>query len=119
LARKKKRSRSRPTFIDPYYFTREWRNLRQGVLRRDRYRCRYCGEKASQADHVVPRKKGGWDTPDNLVACCPRCNRLVGNAVFGSVERKRAWVRGFLGLPETKDPQERPRGVRLTHRRGA
>lgn len=52
--------------------------IRFEVLRRDRYRCVYCGTDASrdriEVDHVIPRSRGGTDRMDNLVAACQRCN---------------------------------------------
>ena len=47
---------------------------RRGVLRRDEFRCAYCGRSASTIDHVIPRSRGGADTWENLVACCLACN---------------------------------------------
>lgn len=36
--------------------------------------CVYCGDPAQTLDHIVPRSKGGPDSPDNLVPACQRCN---------------------------------------------
>ncbi|MFD1721415.1 HNH endonuclease [Amnibacterium endophyticum] len=47
---------------------------RRGVLRRDEFRCAYCGRGAGTIDHVLPRSRGGADTWENLVACCLTCN---------------------------------------------
>ena len=44
------------------------------VLRRDRFRCAYCGRTASTRDHVLPRSRGGPTTWLNLVAACAPCN---------------------------------------------
>lgn len=44
------------------------------VLRRDGFRCAYCGRRASTRDHVVPRSHGGPTTWLNLVAACEPCN---------------------------------------------
>ena len=48
------------------------------VLKRDGFRCRYCGLTAMatelHVDHVVPASKGGTDDPVNLVAACSGCN---------------------------------------------
>lgn len=48
------------------------------VLRRDGFRCVYCGAKASESelhvDHVVPVIDGGSDEPSNLVTACIDCN---------------------------------------------
>lgn len=78
--------------IDPYYFSIEWRALRNAVLLRDGKLCQYCGNRGTQADHVRPRKSGGPDSPDNLVCCCPRCNQLAGGRRFRSFETKKQWL---------------------------
>ncbi|HOQ54045.1 MAG TPA: HNH endonuclease [Micropruina sp.] len=44
------------------------------VLRRDGFRCAYCGRRAATRDHVVPRSQGGPSTWLNLVAACASCN---------------------------------------------
>ena len=56
----------------------EWKRQRLIVLRRDQNICAYCGDEATQVDHVIPRVDGGTDDLDNLVACCRRCNLLKG-----------------------------------------
>lgn len=50
------------------------------ILRRDEYRCQYCGRETSSltVDHVVPRYRGGEHLWENLVAACPACNRRKG-----------------------------------------
>ena len=55
------------------------RVTRDGVLRRDRHSCTYCGERADTVDHVLPRCRGGGDTWVNLVAACQPCNGLKGD----------------------------------------
>lgn len=52
---------------------------RRGVLRRDGFRCVYCGGHATTVDHVLPRSRGGPDSWENLVACCVRCNNTKGD----------------------------------------
>lgn len=52
---------------------------RRGVLRRDSYRCGYCGKAAATIDHILPRSRGGADSWENLVACCLRCNNVKSN----------------------------------------
>lgn len=51
------------------------------VLRRDGFRCYYCGVRGNETtgdgltiDHVVPKSLGGTDEPTNLVAACGDCN---------------------------------------------
>ena len=54
--------------------------VRFEVLRRDGFRCRYCGAPAPETgegltvDHVVPVVLGGTNDPSNLVAACRDCN---------------------------------------------
>ena len=88
-----KRSTRKPRFeVDPYYDTTEWRILRFDVLIRDKHICQYCGEPARQADHVIPRKAGGYDLMDNLVAACASCNRIAGNNQFPTFDEKKRWI---------------------------
>lgn len=52
-----------------------WPRVRLAILRRDRWRCRWCGGRANQVDHVIPISAGGARLdPRNLVASCLRCN---------------------------------------------
>ena len=48
------------------------------VLKRDGFRCRYCGitavAVALHVDHVVAVASGGTDDPINLVTACASCN---------------------------------------------
>lgn len=54
--------------------------LREAVLRRDQYVCRYCGRRSQtlEIDHVIPVSKGGKATMNNLVTACRHCNRKKG-----------------------------------------
>jgi 5-methylcytosine-specific restriction endonuclease McrA len=52
---------------------------RKAVLARDELTCQYCGGKAENIDHVMPRSKGGTHTWENVVACCKRCNSRKEN----------------------------------------
>ncbi len=53
---------------------------RKNVLRRDHFRCQYCGSRDRLTiDHIMPRSRGGRDTWDNLVAACVPCNNKKGN----------------------------------------
>jgi hypothetical protein len=55
-------------------------NVRQAVLDRDDYICRYCGRRSQtiEVDHVIPVSQGGTSTLDNLVTACRTCNRKKG-----------------------------------------
>lgn len=54
------------------------KSLRFEVLKRDGFRCLYCGctplQSALRVDHVVPVADGGGDEPSNLVTSCFDCN---------------------------------------------
>lgn len=49
---------------------------RKNVLRRDGYRCQYCGRISTDLtiDHVLPIALGGKHSWENVVACCHECN---------------------------------------------
>lgn len=64
--------------------TRRWRSIRERILRRDGYICQYCGQEADTVDHVIPRRAGGLDHDDNLVASCRKCNLSKGGGFFVS-----------------------------------
>jgi hypothetical protein len=64
------------------------RTIEQGVswnvYRRDRVRCRYCGndQVPLTVDHVVLWEEGGPSIEANLVACCRKCNKKRGNMQY-------------------------------------
>ena len=64
--------------------THRWRQIRSRILRRDQFICQYCNQEATTVDHVIPRRLGGLDTDDNLVASCRRCNLSKGGRFFVS-----------------------------------
>ena len=54
--------------------TRQWRKIRERILRSGQFLCVYCGQEADTVDHVIPRRLGGNDSDDNLVPSCKKCN---------------------------------------------
>jgi 5-methylcytosine-specific restriction endonuclease McrA len=54
---------------------------RKNVLRRDGYRCGYCGrgDLPLTVDHIIPKAKGGTDSWENLVCACTFCNNRKGD----------------------------------------
>jgi 5-methylcytosine-specific restriction endonuclease McrA len=78
------RTYERPSVIRLAYVVRRPRPrvrlCKREILRRDEYRCQYCGRSTGQLtiDHVVPRHKRGEHSWRNLVAACPQCNRRKG-----------------------------------------
>lgn len=57
--------------------------VREYVLKRDEYTCRYCGNTKVpfHLDHVYPFSKGGETTAQNLVTSCENCNYQKRNNV--------------------------------------
>ena len=58
-----------------------FKDLRRDVIDRDKATCVYCGDRNGpfEADHVMPRSRGGLDVMSNLVCACRTCNRSKGN----------------------------------------
>ncbi len=52
---------------------------RRAVLVRDHFECQYCGSKAENVDHVIPKSRGGAHSWENVVAACRRCNARKEN----------------------------------------
>lgn len=60
----------------------EWKATRDYVRHRDDFTCAYCPTRQTigmTVDHIVPRKQGGTDAPDNLCCCCASCNSRKGH----------------------------------------
>ena len=58
------------------------KRVRFSVFERDGFQCQYCGRQPPtvclEADHIVPRSKGGTNDPENLRTSCYDCNRGKG-----------------------------------------
>lgn len=53
---------------------------RNAVMKRDDYRCQYCGAiKDLTIDHVIPQSKGGDSSWSNMVTACISCNSKKGD----------------------------------------
>ncbi len=63
---------------------------RRNVLKRDGYKCVYCGrgDLPLTVDHIIPKAKGGMDTWENLVCACTKCNNKKGNRTPHEAEMK-------------------------------
>lgn len=56
--------------------------LKYKILKRDRWRCRFCGREGGELtiDHIIPRARGGHVYKKaNLVAACRKCNQRKAN----------------------------------------
>ena len=53
------------------------------IYMRDKFRCQYCGEKKTAGDltldHILPRSRGGDNSPVNIVTACVPCNNRKGD----------------------------------------
>jgi len=87
--------------------TREWRRVREIVLKRDAHTCVYCGGEGGSVDHVIPYSRGGNDHIDNLVTACMRCNRAKGD------RDPRFWKPSDTSPTPLASPS--PRGTVTTH----
>ena len=56
---------------------------RMRIYMRDKFRCQYCGEKRVAdeltLDHILPRSRGGDNSPVNIVTACVACNQRKGS----------------------------------------
>ena len=55
------------------------KNLREFVFSKTKGRCSYCGGKAEEIDHIMPRAKGGTNSTYNLTPACRLCNEKKSN----------------------------------------
>ena len=58
---------------------------RAALMHRDRFRCGYCGAKATTIDHVLPRSRGGGHSWENCVACCASCNHRKADRLLSEL----------------------------------
>src|SRR2546425_5222400 len=103
----------------------EWRTLRLMVIRRDRYRCRTCGQSGRfphrqrgmpfvpsgpsvglHVDHIVPLSKGGTNDVTNLQTLCKRCHELkTGRRLAGATMTVCPYL-GAATLTHPGDPDD-------------
>lgn len=78
--------------------------LRSFIFNRSGGKCVYCGAKATEIDHIVPRANGGTNSVYNLVASCRSCNERKSNLTlkaFGKLMNKN-----FSHLEPKKLPKD-------------
>lgn len=72
-----------------FYSSKEWRDIRAAIKKRDGNRCTRCGvdvssSGAARVDHIQPLKLR-WDlrlAPSNLRTLCVACDNVVGGRTF-------------------------------------
>lgn len=62
--------------------------LRSFIFSRSNNQCVYCGAKATEIDHVIPRSSGGTNSIYNLVASCRNCNQMKSNLTLKAFGKK-------------------------------
>ena len=78
--------------------------LRSFIFSRSNGKCVYCGAKATEIDHVVPRAKGGTNSTYNLVASCRSCNQMKSNLSLKDFGKKMN--RDYSHLEPKKLPRD-------------
>lgn len=107
------------------------KRLRFEILKRDGFRCRYCGATAVggavlHVDHVQPESAGGDDSPENLVTACVACNggksniglddSLLSSATAEEMRQNAEDIRAYLAsCLEQRQAQEAVRQVAYDH----
>src|SRR5262249_40613985 len=70
----------------------EWKDIRSGVMRRDKFQCVECAA-ACEPDgldvhHLLPRSAGGTDEPSNLITLCDGCHAAHHPKLAGRLARR-------------------------------
>ena len=70
----------------------DWANIREAILRRDKYTCVECRKPYPPAEldvhHLLPRSAGGTDEPSNLVTLCDGCHAAHHPKLAGRLARR-------------------------------
>ena len=66
---------------EEYHTNKEYNVYREEVLKRSKYKCEYCGEKAEHVHHSRPQKLEPFFSldPDYGIACCKTCHYEKGH----------------------------------------
>jgi 5-methylcytosine-specific restriction protein A len=62
----------------------QWRKLREACFRVWGKTCMYCGDRATEVDHIIEVARGGTNTIDNLQPLCKPCH-LAKTVAFNTV----------------------------------
>ena len=66
--------------IHAFYKSKEWQQVREYVLMRDKYLCKLCGRPAEHVHHIKHLSEDNVNdtaislNPDNLISLCKRCH---------------------------------------------
>ena len=78
--------------------------LRSFIFNRSDGKCVYCGAKATEIDHAIPRSSGGTNSVHNLVASCRACNQMKSNLTLKAFGKKMN--RDYSHLEPKKLPRD-------------
>ena len=70
-----KRKLRRDYYRNDYLKSDAWQRKRYLVLKRDNWRCVYCGARATQVHHLKYAKNIGREPIDWLVSVCEKCHK--------------------------------------------
>ncbi|WP_379970191.1 HNH endonuclease [Epilithonimonas sp. UC225_85] len=74
-----KRKKRRDYYRNVYLKSEAWQRKRYVVLKRDNWRCEYCGAKATQVHHTRYAYNIGREPIDWLVSVCNSCHEELHN----------------------------------------
>ena len=88
-------------FSKPFYNSKEWQNVREGVLMRDKYLCVKCGAPAEEVHHKIHLSPDNINDPNitmnpsNLVSLCKDCHMKIHREekVRRAIQRNKMRVR--------------------------
>lgn len=89
IASSRKRRVERRLNYAVYLQTPEWARKRSMVLKRDHYRCHFCGAKAHQVHHLRYARDPGNEPIEWLVAICEPCHldqHSIGQANYSKTQ---------------------------------
>ena len=88
-------------------------SLRFTILKRDGFRCQYCGvtgrDSLLEIDHILPVSAGGTDVESNLRTACLRCNQGKGDDTLSDSGKR---------CPSVPDPDSVPVSERKESEKG-
>ncbi|WP_298512541.1 HNH endonuclease [uncultured Kordia sp.] len=73
----RKRKRRRDYYRNVYLKSDAWKRKRYVVLKRDNWKCRYCGKRATQVHHKKYARNIGREPIKWLVSVCRSCHEAL------------------------------------------
>lgn len=75
-------------------FFKPSQSKRERILSEYNYLCVYCGDAASEVDHILPYSYKINNSDSNLVASCKICNLIAGSKIFDNFSLKKSYILG-------------------------